>query len=508
MPRAGRTLLAAALMAVLTPAAATDWRAKASPHLLDQAKSGAPLDVLLVLDGEPVLAYVDPRLPKAARGAAVVAQLQAAGADARAAVVRELAARGAPVRELWIANAVATRLGPADLAAIGALPAVVRIHADRPFRADMPRTESVQPKAAKAIEPSVARVRAPQAWALGARGQGVLVGAQDTGYQWDHPAVRDAYRGWNGSVASHAYHWHGAIRVDIDGGSIPACMPNATSPCDDNGHGTHTLGTVLGDDGGANQIGVAPDAQWIGCRNMDAGTGRPSTYIECFQFFLAPTDANGANPRPDLAPDIITNSWGCPVGPPPAGEDCALASFDATLSALRTAGILVVVAAGNGSPNCGSIATPPAISADVFTVGSTANADVLSSFSLVGPVAVDGSGRLKPDVVAPGSGVRSATPGNSYGIKSGTSMATPNVAGVAALLISANPALRGDVPALEAILRETAQPLNPPGLSCAPYAATDHPNPIYGWGRVDALAAVQRAIAEAPMFRNGFEPAP
>lgn len=508
MPSARRTLLAAALLAVLSPAAANDWRGKASPHLLAQAKSGSALDVLLVLDGEPALGYVDPRLPKAARGAAVVAQLQAVGAGARAAVVRELQARGAPVRELWIANAVATRLAPADLAAIGSLPAVVRIHADRPFRADLPRTERLQPKAVKAIEPNVARVRAPEAWALGARGQGVVVGAQDTGYQWDHPAVRDAYRGWNGSVANHAYQWHDAIRADLDGGSVPSCMPNATSPCDDNGHGTHTLGTVLGDDGGANQIGVAPDARWIGCRNMDAGTGRPSTYIECFQFFLAPTDANGSNPRPDLAPDIITNSWGCPVGPPPAGEDCALASFDATLSALRTAGILVVVAAGNGSPNCGSIATPPAISADVFTVGSTTNSDALSSFSLVGPVNVDGSGRLKPDLVAPGSGVRSATPGSSYGVKSGTSMATPNVAGVAALVISANPALRGDVPALEAILRETARPLNPPGLNCAPYLATDHPNPIYGWGRVDALASVQRALAEVPMFRNGFEPAP
>jgi serine protease AprX len=289
---------------------------------------------------------------------------------------------------------------------------------------------------------------------------------------------------------------------------VPACLPNASTPCDDNGHGTHTLGTVLGDDGLGNQVGVAPDAQWIGCRNMDAGTGRPSTYLECFQFFLAPTDASGANPRPDLAPDVITNSWGCPVGPPPAGEDCALQSFDVALAAIRAAGIVNVVAAGNGSPNCGTIATPPAISADVFTVGSTTNSDVLSSFSLVGPVVVDGSGRLKPDLVAPGSGVRSATPGGSYGVKSGTSMATPNVAGVAALVISANPALRGDVAAVERILRETAQRLNPPGLNCAPYLATDYPNHVYGFGRVDALAAVQRAQAAPALFRSGFEPAP
>ena len=69
------------------------------------------------------------------------------------------------------------------------------------------------------------------------------------------------------------------------------------------------MGTMVGDDGGANQVGMAPDAKWIGCRNMDVGNGTPATYSECFQFFLAPTDLTGANPNPALAPHAINRNW-------------------------------------------------------------------------------------------------------------------------------------------------------------------------------------------------------
>ncbi len=495
-------LLAAAIaLALPSTAAAADWRAKASPAVLQAVDSGASPDVLIVLRGQPALQLIDPSLPKAERGRAVMAQLQAAGAQARASVGAELAARGIAQQSLWIANAIAARLDPGMLAELAQRGDVARIESDRAFRIELPRSEALQPKAAKAIEPNIARVRAPEAWALGFRGQGVVVGAQDTGYQWDHPAVRARYRGWNGASVQHAYQWYDAVRSEINA-TVNPCGVAIGAPCDDNSHGTHTLGTVLGDDGGANQIGVAPEAQWIGCRNMDSGDGRPSTYLGCFQFFLAPTDGNGANPRPDLAPDIITNSWGCPPS-----EQCNLDSFDTALAAVRAAGILNVVAAGNDGASCGSINTPPATSPDVFTIGSTTNLDVRSSFSSIGPVTIDGSNRLKPDVMAPGSSVRSAVPGGGYGSKSGTSMATPNVAGVAALVMSANPALRGDPAAVEAILRETAVPINPAGLNCGSFVASAYPNHIHGFGRVDALAAVQRASAETPMFRSGFEPA-
>ncbi len=500
--------LAAALALALAPAVhAGDWRDKATPHLQAQAKSGAPVDVLIVLRGDPALRLLDRDQPRAARGKAVAERLQSLAASRQAGLLAELDARGIAYRPLWIANAVAARMDAADLAWIGGRDDVLRLHSDRAFEVGLPVADRIQVHPPKAIAPNVARVRAPEAWALGFRGQGVVVAAQDTGYQWDHPAVRSSYRGWSGASVSHAYNWHDSIHAEI-GASPNPCGVNSLAPCDDNNHGTHTLGTVVGDDGALNQIGVAPDATWIGCRNMESGAGRPSTYIECFQFFLAPTDAAGQNSNPALAPDIITNSWGCPVGPPPGGEDCAIGSFDTTLAALRAAGILVVVAAGNGSPNCGSIDTPPAISLDAFTVGATTNTDAIAEFSLLGPVTVDGSNRFKPDLVAPGVQVLSsiARPANSYSSSfSGTSMATPNVAGVAALVMSANPALRGDPEAVEAILRETAVRLNPPGLDCPGFMATAYPNHIYGYGRVDALAAVQLALLSVPLFDDGFE---
>lgn len=170
---------------------------------------------------------------------------------------------------------------------------------------------------------------------------------------------------------------------------------------------------------------------------------------------------------------------------------------------MRAAGILVVVAAGNGTPGCSTISDPPAIEAGAFTVGATDNSDAIASFSLWGPVTIDGSNRLKPDVVAPGVGVRSAVPGNAYGIKGGTSMATPNVAGVAALMMSANPDLKGDPARVEQILRATAVPLVS-AQNCTGLPGNQVPNAVFGYGRVDAYAAVQAALA-LPLFANGFE---
>jgi subtilisin family serine protease len=500
-PLALAVAISAALLPAVAAAAESGWRAKASPAVQRALQDDGLADVLLVLHGEPALRLVDASRPKAERGAAVVRMLRETAAAERSALLADLAAKGIEARELWVANAVVARLDAEQLAEVAARPEVARIESDRAFRVKLPDSEpaAAQPKA---VEANVTRVRAPEAWALGYRGQGVVVGAQDTGYQWDHPAVRARYRGWNGATATHDRNWFDGVRAEINAAANP-CGVAITSPCDDNSHGTHTLGTVLGDDGAANQIGMAPQAQWIGCRNMDSGDGRPSSYLACFQFFLAPTDVQGNDPDPALAPDIITNSWGCP-----GSEECVVGTFDTVLAAVRAAGILNVVAAGNGSPSCGSIADPPGTSADVFTIGATNNADALASFSLIGPITVDGSNRLKPDVVAPGVAVRSAVLNSGYGSKSGTSMATPAVAGVAALVMSANPALRGDPDAVEAILKDTAVRLNPAGTNCGAFLATDIPNHRFGWGRVDALAAVQQATAGGPMFGDGFEPGP
>jgi uncharacterized repeat protein (TIGR01451 family) len=241
---------------------------------------------------------------------------------------------------------------------------------------------------------------------------------------------------------------------------------------------------MVGDDGAGNQVGMAPGARWIGCRNMDRGVGTPVTYAECYQWFLAPTDLQGQNPRPDLAPDVINNSWGCPPN-----EGCTDPQILKTaVENLRAAGILSIHSAGNEGPSCGSVSTPGAIYDASFTVGATSDSDGIASFSSRGPVFVDGSGRPKPDVTAPGVRIRSSTRGGGYSTLQGTSMAGPHVAGLVALLISANPALAGQVDLLEEIIRDSSVPIGSTG-SCGDTAG-QVPNNTFGWGRIDAWAAI------------------
>ena len=226
---------------------------------------------------------------------------------------------------------------------------------------------------------------------------------------WDVPTLKRQYRGWDGTTANHAYSWWDAVHDDLDGDGVNPCGFSLREPCDDNAddgsHGTHTMGTAVGDDGAGNQVGVAPGARWIACRNMDEGVGRPSTYIECLQFFLAPTDLDGLNPDPARRPHVVGNSYACPPD-----EGCSIGSLQAAVDNLRAAGVFMAVAAGNeGEFGCGSVLYPPAVYDSVVSVGATDMSDQIAFFSSRGPVQVDGSGRLKPDLAAPGVSIRSAT---------------------------------------------------------------------------------------------------
>jgi subtilisin family serine protease len=335
---------------------------------------------------------------------------------------------------------------------------------------------------------------------LGITGQDVTVAGQDTGIRWTHNALKPHYRGWNGAVADHNYNWHDAIHV-----ANASCPADSAQPCDDDGHGSHTVGTMVGDDGAGNQVGVAPGAKWIGCRNMDDTAGTPARYNECAQWLLAPTDLAGNNPDPAMAPDIVSNSWGCP-----AMEGCTAGNEVKTaIDNLVAGGILFVAAAGNGGAGCDTIRDQPATLDSAFTIGSTTSSDTMSSFSSRGPVT--GSSRVKPDVVAPGGSndgisshdVRSATRtnDNAYTTMAGTSMATPHVAGAAALMMAVNPALKGDPQRVMDILRQTAVPITSTQV-CGAVPATTFPNPVQGYGRIDALAAV---ILADTIFKNGIE---
>lgn len=413
----------------------------------------------------------------------------------QASLVSHLKAAGIEYRPFWITNAVWVRGDRTLLDEILRRQDVAHVHANPQVKMDLPTPEP-SADSPNAIEWNVTLIGAPDVWAEGVTGQGAVIGGQDTGYDWDHPALINQYRGWDGANADHNYNWHDSIHVDN-----ALCDGDSPEPCDDDNHGTHTMGTMVGDDGGGNQIGVAPGARWIGCRNMDEGDGTPASYMECFQWFVAPTDLNGENPDPSKAPHVINNSWACPPS-----EDCNDTEMlrDVVQNTVD-AGILVVVSAGNGGSGCSTVANQPAIYELSFSVGSTTSLDHASSFSSRGPVTIDGSGRMKPDIAAPGSGVRSSIRNGGYSSFSGTSMAAPHVAALAALMISANPALAGDLATLRDRMQVNAVQLTT-AQECGGVPGSQVPNNTFGHGRIDAPASV--FVLPEEFFEEGFETLP
>ncbi len=391
-------------------------------------------------------------------------------------------------RSYFIANIIAAELTQTQMEVIAEQKSVSQIVPNEPIKMDLPVIEQAE-FSNRAIEWGVTHINSDDVWALGFTGQGVVVGGQDTGYEWDHPALINQYRGYNPETmnADHNYNWHDAILTAV-GNPCPTPSPY---PCDDNNHGTHTMGTMVGTDGGENQIGVAPGAKWMACRNMDRGDGTPETYLDCFQWFLAPTNINGNNPDPSKAPHVINNSWACP---PSEGCDGA-ASIEPLRQAvisLKNAGVVVVVSNGNNGGICSTTVYPPATFQESFSVGATDVNEIIANFSSKGPSLYNGT-HLKPEVSAPGVGVRSSHRNQGYGTSSGTSMAGPHVAGAVALIISANPGLAGQVETIEDILMETATTRLSTN-DCGGIPTGTSPNNTYGHGIINALAAVQAAL--------------
>jgi len=474
--------------------------AHVSPHVLQVTEGGASASFLVVLREQADLRPAASLSTKAEKGRFVYEALRRTALRSQASLQAALDRDGIEYRSFFIANMIelkgnrdtvlklAARL---DVARIEANPQISNLNsqisnltAGRRLKTIFgPIFEFAKPQS---IEWNIQKVNAPAAWAMGYTGQGIVVAGADTGYQWDHPALRPHYRGWNGITASHDYNWHDAIH---DSTGNP-CGNNSPTPCDDYGHGTHTMGTMVGDDGAGNQVGMAPGAQWIGCRNMDRGYGTPARYIECFQFFLAPYPVGGdpvTQGDPTRAPAVISNSWSCP-----SSEGCSAGTLQTIVDTLRAAGIEVAAAAQNYGSGCSTVSEPIGIYASAFTVGATNSDDTIAGFSSRGPVTADGSGRRKPDISAPGVSVRSAYPTNSWRYQQGTSMATPHVAGLFALVWSAAPGSVGNLAATEQVITSTAVHLTAsPG--CGDDAPTSVPNNVFGWGRIDALAAVQAA---------------
>ena len=469
--------------------ARSDWHVasqstKIAPWVFEHTANGQRAEFIVVLIDQADLGGAAALTTKMEKGRFVYDALRNKSKATQTPILQWLRERGIEHRSFYIVNAIVVK-GSREIAeALAARPDVARVEGNPQIKNILPQPDAIAEAPSHAqrpetIEPGINYTRAPDVWALGFRGQGITVAGADTGIRWTHNALKPHYRGWNGVTADHNYNWHDAIHDSLGN----PCGNDSPFPCDDNGHGTHTIGTATGDDGMGNQIGMAPGAKWIGCRNMDQGNGTPARYIECMEWFLAPYPIGGGQGDPLKAPDITSNSWVCPPW-----EGCSANTLQGAVEAQAAAGIVMVAGAGNDGPNCSTVMYPPAIYAASYTVGAlNTGTDNIASFSSRGPVIIDGSNRIKPDISAPGTNTRSGynTSDNSYVSLSGTSMATPHIAGAMALLWCARPELRHNVSASRTVLNEAAF-----FLAYKQCGTPGPPNNVVGWGRVDILPAV------------------
>ncbi len=473
--------------------------APVDPRIFAGSDPGASESFLVVLRDDADLSGASAIADRTARIRFVREALVARAETSQAPLLARLSEAGVPYRSFFLVNMVEVEGTSALAEEISRRPEVSSVAANpRIARSAVPAAppeekSAAETRAVEGAEPNLVKIGATDVWSRGFTGQGMVIAIADTGTTWEHPALRPHYRGVSGGTVSHDYNWHDAIHDPLPGNP---CGASSAVPCDDNGHGTGTAGVSVGDDGAGNAIGVAPGARWIGCRNMDRNVGTPARYTECFQWFLSPTDGNGANPRPDLAPDVINNSWACPTS-----EGCTDPNvLRGVIENVTSAGIFVAVAAGNSGPACDTTTDVPSFYAASFTVGATTLTDTIASFSSRGPATADGSGRLKPDLSAPGVNIRTSSPAG-YQVFSGTSAATPHVAGAVALLWSAVPALARDIPATIAVLERTAVPLTST-QDCAGFPGAQVPNAVFGWGRLDVAAAVTAALTPPAIART------
>lgn len=387
--------------------------------------------------------------------------------------------RGARVDRLWISNALVVRADDETLQLARLRPEVASIRPVGEIRlvdpaappdtpVGLPLTSIMEPLA---TEPGIREIGADDVWRMGYEGDGIVIAVTDTGAAFEHPALRDVYRGLDGE---HDYDWFDAIA-------------GSEEPIDEHGHGTHVTGTVVGKHG-SRMIGVAPEARWISCRLIERQSGPDSAALACLQWVLAPTKLDGSEPRVDLAPDVVNASWGGDVGKEcPGSPELADAVYN-----LQAAGILFVASAGNSGDACSTICAPGMYPAAFSVANYETRGNRIAGSSSRGPVDWDGDRIVKPEIAAPGTDINSSLPPARYGELTGTSMAAPHVTGAVALLLSARPELRGRPDVVRAILQQSAKYVR--ADRCGPEGEESGPNNSAGSGVVDIAAAVGVAL--------------
>ena len=416
------------------------------------------------------------------RGWFVYETLKAQMETSQAAVQAYLSNAGVEFRPFWINNSIYVKNSNATvLAGVQGFDGVEAITAPRVYSIYEP--ELAADEQTMAIEPNLTVIQAPDAWAAGFNGQGFTVANIDTGALYTHEALNASYRGKTATGYDHNYNWLDPYN-------------NNQAPMDGNGHGSHTMGTMVGSTPDlANQIGVAPGATWMACRGCDTSSCYDTQLLACAQFVTAPTDLSGGNANPDMRPVAVNNSWG----------DCGQ-SYDgwyrSVVDGWVAAGVYPVFSNGNAG-NCGYPTDPPlgtvgnpARYGNVSGIGSTSkNTSVYAGHSNKGPTdnpdpinPVDGWEFLKPQFAAPGVSIRSSVPtsNTSYASYTGTSMSAPHVTGMIAVILQAAPCLEGNYEVLENLIMDTAFPVPHSTYNTQPNMAT-------GFGEIRVLDAVEAA---------------
>lgn len=444
-----------------------DWRDKLAPALrqeVESAQAGEMITVIVTLKRQADLRRIS-EVNRTRQLERVVKALRRTADDEQRSLRALLEKRRSEglvsrIEPLWIFNGLVITTTPAVIQEIAQRSEVLRITPNETIPApQMPPTTVSLP------EPNLTVINVPALWDLGLRGQGVVVANMDTGVDAAHP---DLVAQWRGGTNS----W-----FDPNG-------EHPTTPTDVHGHGTWTMGVMVGRDAGGTAIGVAPEAQWIAVKIFnDGGSATVVGIHQGFQWLLDPD----GNPQTPDAPHVVNNSWAF------GSVGCNL-EFQLDLRALRAAGILPVFAAGNSGPNS-ETSHSPANYPEAFAVGATNNSDGMYIYSSRGPSACGEGEMVFPEIVAPGVSIRSADLFGTYTTASGTSLAAPHVAGVLALLLSANPGLSPDQQA--AALIQSAVDLGVAG-----------PDNDYGYGRLDALAAYYWLLSSIPTPTPTETPSP
>lgn len=369
-------------------------------------------------------------------------------------------------QSFYIVNAVAVTGTKEVMQEIAEMPEVKSILLDRKRKLSTIKENSLHNNLDD-VEWNIDRVGAPDAWEKGITGKDVVIASIDSGVNWEHPALKEQYRGFNPNDPenpTHEFNWYDAVM-------------DRKEPTDIDNHGTHTVGTMVGQGHeNENHIGVAPEANWIAVRAFYMDEGYDHHILDAAEWVLAPKDKNGV-PHPEKAPDIVNNSWG--------GNNINNDWFLPMVEAWRAVGIVPVFSVGNAGlfedTDPGS-ASAPGNYEESIAVGATDEDDILAEFSLRGP---SETGVIKPDLVAPGVNIRSSIPDDRYSENDGTSMAAPHVSGTISLMLEADPHLT--VEQIEDVLKVTA-------VEQTDDEYPETPNYGYGYGLLNASAAVEATL--------------